>query len=91
LHRAGVATGNSQDQSAQRDVADLDEQVHVIVHPAVCVDARLNSFDDVGGDLLEESPIVWNDKDVLTMIASERYVVERAGHVDAGLAGHPCL
>ncbi|HSC07159.1 MAG TPA: hypothetical protein VLD59_10065 [Steroidobacteraceae bacterium] len=91
MYSPGVATGDSQDQPAKRLVAHLDEQVHVITHPAIGVYARLKAFDDVGGDPLEKFPVGRDEEDVLAMIASKRYVIERAGHMNAGLAGHPCL
>jgi hypothetical protein len=53
--------------------------------------ACLESSDDVGADLLEELAVARNEEDILAMIASERHVVERAGDVNARLAGHPCL
>jgi hypothetical protein len=64
--------------------------MHVIGHPAIGVNARAIALDDLGADPLEQLPIGGCKEDVLAVITAKRYVIERARHVNAEPAGHPC-
>ena len=57
--------------------------MNVVAHVAVCVNARLESFDDGRDDLAESVAIGWIEEDILAMIAAHRDVVRGAGSMQA--------
>ena len=53
--------------------------------------SRGETLEDFGGDVIEQPSIGGREKNVLTMIATHRHVVERARNVNAKRSRHPCL
>jgi hypothetical protein len=66
---------------SERCVADLDEQVQVIGHVTGGVQPCGESFEDVRDQGIGFT-IARGEKDVLTMVAAQRDVIERAGHMN---------
>lgn len=91
LHSASEASCDTQHQPAERHIADLDEHMHVISHPAVRMQSSGEALEDFDRDVIEQSSVGRCEEDVLPMISSERYVIERAGHVNSKRSRHPCL
>jgi hypothetical protein len=72
----------------ERYLAHLSEQVHVIRHPAVAVDACVVSLQCIARQAAEQVTIGIVAEYVLTMISAQRYVIEAARHVYAGSSRH---
>ena len=81
LNAARVSSSDPEHQPPQRNVAYLNQKMHVIGHQTVCVQSGGEAFDDFGSELVEEISVFGLEEYVLAVIASQRDVVERAGHV----------
>ena len=89
LNDARILASDPQHQAAKRCVTDLHEQVHVIGHQAVRVKSSRESFDDFCDEFVEHLSIRRREEDVLAVIATQCYGVERAGNVKSERPRHP--
>lgn len=49
------------------------------------------SFNDFGGEFVEQAAIGGREEEVLPMVAAQGYVIERAWDVQTERAWHPCF
>ena len=68
--------------------ADLYDHVKVIGHPAIGMQPGTIFFDRARHDRIEQRALGIPSEDRLAMIATQRYVVEAIGRVNAKRAGH---
>src|SRR5688572_28940103 len=81
LHAAGVAASQQQHDLAEGCVAYLEQRVDVVSHIAVRVQLRAAVDQDVPDDVREQIAIVRGEENILTMIAAQRYVIQRSRRV----------
>jgi hypothetical protein len=62
--------------------------MHMVGHVAVGVELRIAVVEDLPDDARQEPTIVRCEEDVLTMVATQRDVVQRARRMDAGRSRH---
>src|SRR5690606_15625154 len=74
--------------AAERVVADLDQRVQVVGHPAESVNAGAELRDDFRHDLVQHPPVRRARKQRFAMIPAEGHVIETARYVQPGSPGH---
>jgi hypothetical protein len=72
-------------------VGNLHEEMQVVGHPAIPVNARSILLDSTLDDAVEQTLVTCRDEKVLPMIAPKRYVIDPTFNVNPVWARHPCL
>ena len=88
LHGARRARADALNELTQRAVPDLDQQMQVVGHPAVTVQARVAALKRSGNDLVEATLISWIEEYALTVIPPECCVIKPSGHVQSRRSCH---
>jgi hypothetical protein len=88
LDRSRIAAGDAQNDSAQRNVGYLQEQMYVIGHPAVGVNSRGEPFNAVGNNRVEQISVGLREEYGPPVIPPQRHMVEPAGYVNTKRARH---
>ena len=85
---AGIAEGEVLHAGGQRWIPSLEGQVHVIGHEAERVHSVAEARHALRNQFIETATITWGKEDLLPGVAAQDNVVEAAGDVQSGFAGH---
>jgi hypothetical protein len=88
LRRPGILPGDAHHQPAERLFAYLDHSVHMVRHVAEGVQPCGEAIDDFSDQAAQPNPVSGCEEDVLTMIAAQRDVVDRARYVKTKRSSH---
>jgi len=88
VHPPRVSKREILDDGGQSDPADLDDQVHMVRHPAVAVHAIPETADPFGNEVFHLPVIPLPEEDGLTAIAAQDDVVYPPGNVDTRFPCH---
>jgi hypothetical protein len=84
----GIAEGKVLHDSGERDVSYMDHQMHMVRHEAVSMDVMAETLGTFLQKKIETGAVFIGDKDILPGIASQDYMIEGAGIMEAGFACH---
>ena len=85
---AGVAKGEVLHAPGEGLLARLQGEVNMIGHEAEGMDPIAEAAHAFGEQVVELGAVLGCEEDVLPGVAPQDHVVERAGDVKAGFAGH---
>jgi hypothetical protein len=72
-------------------LANLQQRVQMIRHPAERVQPSVLLLDHLRDDLVQPIPISLTPEQGFAMIAPQDHMIEPAGHMQTWRSGHPCL
>jgi hypothetical protein len=90
LNSSRIDARNPKHHSPQRGIADLHEHVDVIRHPAIRMHTSRIPFDRFGHRIIEPIAMRITKKDVVTMIATQRHMIESPRRMYSQRSSHPC-
>ena len=67
---ASVTTSDLQDQSSKGRIADLNEHMQMICHPAVRMQSRNMPLEYLRGELIKVCAVSGTEKDVLAVVTA---------------------
>ena len=85
---AGVAKGEVLHAPGEGFLARLQGEMDMIGHEAEGMDPIAEAAHAFGEQLIERATVLGGEEDVLPGVAAQDHVVEGAGDVQAGFAGH---
>jgi hypothetical protein len=85
---AAVAEGEVLHGARQRHGAGPQHQMHMVRHQAVAVAAKAEAFRPLGQQFQEPRAVERIGEDRLPAIAPQHHMIDAAGDIDAGFAGH---